>query len=45
LKEASEKSWVIPLLQGVATIAYDSKLNVELQENGYISPKLYSWQK
>ncbi|MCI2807908.1 ABC transporter substrate-binding protein [Eoetvoesiella caeni] len=45
LKEASEKSWVIPLLQGVATIAHDSTLNVELQGNGYVSPRLYSWQK
>lgn len=45
LKEASENSWVIPLLQGVATIAHDSRLNVELQENGYISPRLYSWKK
>lgn len=45
LKEASEKSWVIPLLQGVDTLAHDSHCNVPLQGNGYISPRLYSWKK
>jgi peptide/nickel transport system substrate-binding protein len=44
LQDSSENSWVIPLLQGVATIGYNSKLDVPLQGNGYISPRLYSWK-
>jgi peptide/nickel transport system substrate-binding protein len=45
LKEASEKSWVIPLLQGVATMVHDARLEAPLQGNGYISPRLYAWKK
>ena len=36
--ESSEKSWAIPLLQAVATVAYSSALQPTLFDNGYILP-------
>ncbi len=36
--ESSEKSWAIPLLQGVTTVAYSSALAPVLFDNGYVLP-------
>jgi peptide/nickel transport system substrate-binding protein len=36
--ESSEKSWAIPLLQGITTVAYSSALEPMLFDNGYILP-------
>lgn len=36
--ESSERSWAIPLLQAVATVAYSSTLQPTLFDNGYILP-------
>jgi peptide/nickel transport system substrate-binding protein len=36
--ESSEKSWAIPLLQGITTVAYSSKLEPMLFDNGYVLP-------
>ena len=41
-REASEHTWTLPLLQGVATIAYKNDVNVKLFEAGYILPAEYS---
>lgn len=40
-KEISEKSWEIPLLQAVASIAYRTSLNIPLYANGMILPAEY----
>jgi peptide/nickel transport system substrate-binding protein len=40
-QEASEKSWVIPLLQAVSTIAYRSDVRVTTFDSGYILPVEY----
>ena len=40
-QEASEKSWIIPLLQAVTTISYQSNLDVPIFDNGYILPVEY----
>lgn len=40
-KESSEKSWAIPLLQAVATIAYRSDVKLTTFDNGYIVPVEY----
>ncbi|MGI4855722.1 MAG: ABC transporter substrate-binding protein [Janthinobacterium lividum] len=40
-REASEKSWTIPLLQAVTTIAYRSNVDVVTRESGYILPVDY----
>ena len=39
--ESSEKSWAIPLLQGVTTVAYASTLEPVLFDNGYVLPVEY----
>jgi peptide/nickel transport system substrate-binding protein len=36
--ESSEKSWAIPLLQGITTVAYSSALEPVLFDNGYVLP-------
>ena len=36
--ESSEKSWAIPLLQGITTVAYSSALEPTLFDNGYVLP-------
>lgn len=36
--ESSQKSWAIPLLQAVSTVAYSSALEPTLFDNGYILP-------
>jgi peptide/nickel transport system substrate-binding protein len=36
--ESSEKSWAIPLLQGITTVAYSSALEPTLFDSGYILP-------
>jgi peptide/nickel transport system substrate-binding protein len=36
--ESSQKSWAIPLLQGITTVAYSSALQPTLFDNGYILP-------
>jgi peptide/nickel transport system substrate-binding protein len=36
--ESSEKSWAIPLLQGITTVAYSSALQPTLFDNGYVLP-------
>ena len=36
--ESSQKSWAIPLLQGITTVAYSSALQPTLFANGYILP-------
>ena len=36
--ESSEKSWAIPLLQGITTVAYSSALEPTLFGNGYVLP-------
>jgi peptide/nickel transport system substrate-binding protein len=40
-EEASEKSWVVPLLQAVTTIAYRSDVEVKTFDGGYILPAEY----
>jgi len=40
-QEASEKSWVVPLLQAVTTIAYRSNIDVKTFDSGYILPVEY----
>ena len=42
--ESSEKSWAIPLLQGVATVAYSSTLQPVLFDNGYVLPVEYKYR-
>jgi peptide/nickel transport system substrate-binding protein len=42
--EASEKSWAIPLLQGIATVAYSSALQPVLFDNGYVLPVEYKYK-
>jgi len=42
--ESSEKSWAIPLLQGVATVAYVSTLQPVLFDNGYVLPAEYKYK-
>jgi peptide/nickel transport system substrate-binding protein len=44
-KKATENAWSIPLLQGVATIAYKKSLNVQTTQTGYVLPQEYSWKK
>ncbi|MEO8856305.1 MAG: ABC transporter substrate-binding protein, partial [Burkholderiaceae bacterium] len=39
--ESSEKSWAIPLLQAVTTVAYSSTLQPVLFDNGYVVPSEY----
>jgi peptide/nickel transport system substrate-binding protein len=41
--ESSEKSWAIPLLQGVATAAYASALQPVLFDDGYVLPVEYRY--
>jgi len=36
--ESSEKSWAIPLLQGITTLTYSSALQPTLFDNGYVLP-------
>jgi peptide/nickel transport system substrate-binding protein len=36
--ESAQKSWAIPLLQGITTVAYSSALEPTLFDNGYILP-------
>ncbi|MBV9559108.1 MAG: hypothetical protein JOY90_01395 [Bradyrhizobium sp.] len=36
--ESSEKSWAIPLLQGITTVAYSAALEPTLFDNGYVLP-------
>ena len=36
--ESAQKSWAIPLLQGITTVAYSSALQPTLFANGYILP-------
>jgi peptide/nickel transport system substrate-binding protein len=36
--ESSQKSWAIPLLQGITTVAYSSALEPTLFGNGYVLP-------
>jgi peptide/nickel transport system substrate-binding protein len=43
-QESSEKSWAIPLLQGVTTVAYSSTLQPVLFDNGYILPAEYKYR-
>jgi len=40
-RESSEKSWGIPLLQAVTTIAYRSNVEVQTFDSGYILPAEY----
>ena len=42
--ESSEKSWAIPLLQAVTTVAYSSTLQPVLFDNGYIVPAEYKYR-
>lgn len=42
--ESSEKSWAIPLLQAVATVAYASALQPQLFDNGYVLPVEYRYK-
>jgi peptide/nickel transport system substrate-binding protein len=42
--ESSEKSWAIPLLQAVATIAYTSALEPVIFDNGYVLPVEYRYK-
>ena len=42
--ESSEKSWAIPLLQAVTTVAYASTLQPTLFDNGYILPIEYKYR-
>ena len=42
--ESSEKSWAIPLLQGVTTVAYASTLQPVLFDNGYVLPVEYKYR-
>jgi peptide/nickel transport system substrate-binding protein len=42
--ESSEKSWAIPLLQAVATVAYASTLQPVLFDNGYVLPVEYRYK-
>jgi len=44
LKEASENSWIIPLLQGVDTLAHDARLHVPRRRDGYLAPASYGWK-
>jgi peptide/nickel transport system substrate-binding protein len=41
--EASQKSWAIPLLQGVTSVAYTSSLQPVLFDNGYVLPVEYKY--
>ena len=41
--ESSEKSWAIPLLQGITTVAYASTLQPALFDNGYVLPVEYKF--
>lgn len=41
-REASEKTWTLPLLQGVASIVHKGDVDVKLYEAGYILPAEYS---
>lgn len=43
-KEASENSWVIPLLQGIDTLACDARLTASLRRDGYLAPEDYVWK-
>jgi len=43
-RESSENSWVIPLLQGVDTLAHDAHLNVPLRRDGYLAPESWGWK-
>ena len=38
MSKSSEKSWAIPLLQAIATVAYSSALEPTLFDNGYVLP-------
>jgi peptide/nickel transport system substrate-binding protein len=40
-REASEKTWTLPLLQGVASIVYKADVEVKLYEPGYVLPAEY----
>jgi peptide/nickel transport system substrate-binding protein len=40
-RESSEKSWGIPLLQAVTTIAYRSNVEVQTFDSGYVLPVEY----
>jgi peptide/nickel transport system substrate-binding protein len=42
--ESSEKSWAIPLLQAVATVAYASSLQPVIFDNGYVLPVEYRYK-
>ena len=42
--ESSEKSWAIPLLQAVTTVAYSSALQPTLFDNGYVLPVEYKYK-
>lgn len=41
--EASEKTWAIPLLQAVTTVAYASALQPQLFNSGYLIPAEYKY--
>lgn len=40
-REASEKTWTLPLLQGVASIVYKGDVDVKIYEAGYVLPAEY----
>jgi len=42
--ESSQKSWAIPLLQAVTTVAYTSALEPVLFDNGYVLPAEYRYR-
>jgi len=44
-KDASEQTWVVPLLQAVTTIAYRSNVDVTTFDSGYILPVDYKLRK
>jgi len=41
---SSQKSWAIPLLQGVTTVAYQSSLQPVLFDSGYVLPVEYKYK-
>ncbi|MDB6000540.1 MAG: extracellular solute-binding protein family 5 [Rhizobacter sp.] len=43
-QESSEKSWAIPLMQAVTTVAYSSTLTPVLFDSGYILPVEYKYK-
>ncbi|MDB5998810.1 MAG: extracellular solute-binding protein family 5 [Rhizobacter sp.] len=43
-REASEKSWAIPLMQSITTVAYSSQLQPTLFQSGYVLPDTYKYK-